>query len=191
MYVYSRLPSDRLLAGSTPGPSGGCFYLCWDVNWSRTYQITLSLFTVCFPLANVISRSTNPPIANFLPTPIAKKKPSILLSPLWMLTNKRTVGHQWTSSDILQTSTTQPFLSHHLEQCHQLRLWSLRTWTLTYVTTPTYCPLLLQHQFSVNYWNIVYYCNTVSKDIQFSTCKIIPGSSMKTGLPMFVPGLFR
>ena len=146
MYVYSRLPLDRLLAGSTPGPSGGCFYLCWDVNWSRTYQITLSLFTVCFPLANVISRSTNPPIANFLPTPIAKKKPSILLSLLWMLTNKRTVGHQWTSSDILQTSTTQPFLSHHLEQCHQLRLWSLRTWTLTYVTTPTYFPLLLQQR---------------------------------------------
>ena len=144
MYVYSRLPLDRLLAGSTPGPSGGCFYLCWDVNWSRTYQITLSLFTVCFPLANVISRSTNPPIANFLPTPIAKKKPSILLSLLWMLTNKRTVEHQWTSSDILRTSTTQPFLSHHLEQCHQLRLWSLRTWTLTYVTTPTFCPLLLQ-----------------------------------------------
>ena len=83
MYVYSRLPSDRLLAGSTPGPSGGCFYLCWDVNWSRTYQITLSLFTVCFPLANVNSRSTNPPIANFLPTPIAKKKPSILLKVLF------------------------------------------------------------------------------------------------------------
>ena len=37
----------------------------------------------------------------------------------------------------------------------------------------------------------LYYCNTVSKDIRFSTCKRFPGSSMKTGLPMFVPGLFR
>ena len=31
-------------------------------------------------------------------------------------TKKRTIGHQWTSSDILQTSTTQPWVSHHLEQ---------------------------------------------------------------------------
>ena len=32
------------------------------------------LFSFCFPLANVNSRSTNPPIVNFLPTPNAKKK---------------------------------------------------------------------------------------------------------------------
>ena len=32
------------------------------------------LFSFCFPLANVNSRSTNPPIVNFLPTPITKKK---------------------------------------------------------------------------------------------------------------------
>ena len=56
----------------------------------------------------------------------------------------------------LQASSTKPFVSHHLEQHNYLKLWSLRTWTLTYVTTPTYCPLLMQHQFSVNYWNIVH-----------------------------------
>ena len=32
------------------------------------------LFSFCLPLASVNSRSTNPPIVNFLPTPIAKKK---------------------------------------------------------------------------------------------------------------------
>ena len=32
------------------------------------------LFSFCLPLASVNSRSTNPPIVNFLPTPNAKKK---------------------------------------------------------------------------------------------------------------------
>ena len=36
------------------------------------------LFSFCFPLANVNSRSTNPPIVNFLPTPIAKKISELL-----------------------------------------------------------------------------------------------------------------
>ena len=115
----------------------------------------------------------------------------IKFGPFWILNKK---ANFWTSVNFFryfEISTTQPCVSHHLEQRHKLKLWSQRTWTLTYVTTPTYCPLLLQHQFFVNYWNIVYYCNTVSKDIRFSTCKRFPGSSMKTGLPMFVPGLFR
>ena len=32
------------------------------------------VFSFCLPLASVNSRSTNPPIVNFLPTPNAKKK---------------------------------------------------------------------------------------------------------------------
>ena len=53
------------------------------------------LFSFCLPLASVNSRSTNPPIVNFLPTPIAKKKSQASCLVLFECSpNKRTAGHQ-------------------------------------------------------------------------------------------------
>ena len=69
------------------------------------------LFSVCFPLANVNSRSTNPPIVNFLPTPIAKKKPSILFGPFWILTKK---NEQLDISELLKIFCKPQQLSHVL-----------------------------------------------------------------------------
>ena len=52
---------------------------------------------------------------------------------------------------------------------------------------PSYCSTSFPKTIEILYITVILY----SSDIQSTTCKRIPGSSMKTGLPMFVPGLFR
>ena len=69
------------------------------------------LFSFCFPLANVNSRSTNTPIVNFLPTPIAKKKAK---HPVWSFLNTHQKSELLDISELLQIFCKPHQLSHLL-----------------------------------------------------------------------------
>ena len=69
------------------------------------------LFSFCLPLASVNSRSTNPPIVNFLPTPIAKKKAK---HPVWSFLNTQQKSELLDISEILQIFCKPQQLSHGL-----------------------------------------------------------------------------